>query len=627
MGQMRSLWVLLVLLALAARASAGPLGEQVDAVLTAVRGDDRAPLDALAKSADARPWLVADELIGRGEPQAALAWARACQNEQLVRAVGNTDDRDATARAAWVRASTTEALAAIDAAGPILRLRIDEARLALLLKDKQRKPARELADDAARRARDLGWFPLAARFYHEFLLLSVQVDDMDAAVNTARELRELLPHVPEIQDWLAALDRETPLTPLSDEPDLAHEIETGAPDRERLVRVYFATDRATFKPDRGWLFAQFRWVALALFGVILLPKLLAVALRRYVWVALTLAWLVFTFFTARQTLQVMREHERLGTLYGTERSTNENVRTRGYDVGICDVSIPPGHEPGEIERPRIWRLELLPERDEHIMLVRLKRQEEDIFFGGIRDRVATSEGKRAFVFVHGYNVEFREAVWRTAQIAWDVQFDGAPILYSWPSQGEIPMYEADKGHARWAVRHLAAFLLDLRAKSGAATIYLVGHSMGGYVLTEALDRLALGGSEHTNIYKNVILAAPDIDADIFEQYIAPALVNVTHRVTLYASKNDYALVASRSLRGNVQVAGEVRAGRVVTVPGMDTIDVSGVSGGHSYIGDNGHVLDDFRALLNGAKAAAERAAATGLHPVLGGWWRLETPSK
>ena len=146
--------------------------------------------------------------------------------------------------------------------------------------------------------------------------------------------------------------------------------------------------------------------------------------------------------------------------------------------------------------------------------------------------------------------------------------------------------------------------------------------MGGYVLTEALDRMALEGTDHLPVYENVILAAPDIDADTFEQYVAPALIKAKHRVTLYASENDAALLASRGLRGNVQVAGEVREGRVVIVNGMDTIDVSAVSSGHSYIGDNGHVLEDFRALLRGAKAAAERAAKTGLKPMVGGWWQL-----
>ena len=37
------------------------------------------------------------------------------------------------------------------------------------------------------------------------------------------------------------------------------------------------------------------------------------------------------------------------------------------------------------------------------------------------------------VFIHGYNNGFDYALFRTAQIAYDLKYDGAPFLYSWPS--------------------------------------------------------------------------------------------------------------------------------------------------------------------------------------------------
>ena len=54
--------------------------------------------------------------------------------------------------------------------------------------------------------------------------------------------------------------------------------------------------------------------------------------------------------------------------------------------------------------------------------------------------------------------------------------------------------------------------------------------------------------------------------------------------------NDVALQLSRRVHGNPR-AGE--AGEdIVVAPGIDTVDVSLVSGGHSYIGNNGRVLND-----------------------------------
>ncbi len=37
--------------------------------------------------------------------------------------------------------------------------------------------------------------------------------------------------------------------------------------------------------------------------------------------------------------------------------------------------------------------------------------------------------------MHGYNTSFDNALYRTAQIAYDLDFDGATFLYSWPSGG------------------------------------------------------------------------------------------------------------------------------------------------------------------------------------------------
>ena len=89
-------------------------------------------------------------------------------------------------------------------------------------------------------------------------------------------------------------------------------------------------------------------------------------------------------------------------------------------------------------------------------------------------------------------------------------------------------------------------------------------------------------------FNQVVLAAPDIDADVFRERIAPAIINQARQVTLYASSNDLALTASRTFNSGDLRAGDTSRGLVVT-PGIETIDVSGVDTsllGHSYYGDN-----------------------------------------
>jgi esterase/lipase superfamily enzyme len=101
--------------------------------------------------------------------------------------------------------------------------------------------------------------------------------------------------------------------------------------------------------------------------------------------------------------------------------------------------------------------------------------------------------------------------------------------------------------------------------------------------------------------------APDVDADTFRRDLAPAIVNAAGRVTLYASSNDEALIASRKVHG-YRRAGE-SGDTMVVVPGVDTVDVSEVDTsfiGHSYYGSNSTVLADLFELMQGSKPADQR---------------------
>ena len=67
-------------------------------------------------------------------------------------------------------------------------------------------------------------------------------------------------------------------------------------------------------------------------------------------------------------------------------------------------------------------------------------------------------GKRVIIFVHGYNVTFEEAALRTAQVAYDIEFKGVPVIYSWPAQGNTLSYTVDQINAAWSRPHLVEFL-------------------------------------------------------------------------------------------------------------------------------------------------------------------------
>ncbi|MBL4904487.1 MAG: alpha/beta hydrolase [Flavobacteriaceae bacterium] len=302
--------------------------------------------------------------------------------------------------------------------------------------------------------------------------------------------------------------------------------------------------------------------------------------------------------------------------FATDRfdSKNKDVNKRfsgkrgDLVYGTCVVSVPYNHQIGEIERPSYWRLEFSENPEKHVVLQTVSMQDKETYFQEMSKRVAKKSGKSTFLFVHGYNVSFADAARRTAQITFDLKFDGEPVFYSWPSQATTTGYTIDEANIEWAQHNMKNFLKDYLTKSGAQDIYLVAHSMGNRGLTKALIELITENPELKSKITEIILAAPDIDADVFRRDIAPKLVSKIQKpITLYVSSDDLALLASRKVHGNRR-AGDAGKG-IMIVKGVETIDASGVDTSflsHSYFATTSTIIADILDLMKSGKRAADR---------------------
>jgi len=263
------------------------------------------------------------------------------------------------------------------------------------------------------------------------------------------------------------------------------------------------------------------------------------------------------------------------------------------NLGKCEISIPKKHRLGKLESPSILRLEFSPDPRKHIVLKKTFPLEERKFFEQVKESVSKSAAKDAFVFVHGYNVSFEDAARRTGQIAYDLNFVGAPVFYSWPSNGKMADYTMDETNVTWSTPHLQRFLALLSQNSGAQRIHVIAHSMGNRAVCEALKALSYDTTSKLK-FNHLVLAAPDIDADTFRE-LASTLQRLSARITLYESSKDKALFASKALHGNPR-AGEP----LLIIPGLDTIDASAIDTnflGHSYFSDNYPLLSDIHSIL------------------------------
>ena len=322
-------------------------------------------------------------------------------------------------------------------------------------------------------------------------------------------------------------------------------------------------------------------------------------------------------------------YEVVKVFYGTDRkktSGTDPAKMYGRDqgklaLGVCAVSIPRGHKTGELESPSVWRFEWSEDPEEHVVLLSVTEKEEPAFYQEVVDRVRQSAGKNAFLFVHGYNVTFAEAARRTAQMARDLNFDGAPVFYSWPSQEGYASYNFDQTNAEWSQFDLKTFLRDFAERSEAENIFLVAHSMGARVLTGALKDLMVEYPAIRPKLREIILAAPDIDADTFKRDIAPRILTSQHSATLYASSEDYALMASKRFAG-YRRAGDT-AGGVTVAENLETIDATGIETdffGHSYYAESESILEDLRNLILFRQRAEKRSALTPVESAAGRYW-------
>ena len=275
--------------------------------------------------------------------------------------------------------------------------------------------------------------------------------------------------------------------------------------------------------------------------------------------------------------------------------------------GSCDISIPRDHRMGQLESPSLWRLEFREDPAKHVVLLSADVQDRENFLAALKTQIRASAGKSAFVFVHGYNVTFEDAARRTGQMAYDLGFDGAPVFYSWPSQGDVGGYTIDENNIEWSAPHITVFLADFLASTDAAQVYLVGHSMGSRGLTRAVADLLAAQPPLAQKITEIILSAPDIDAAIFKHDIAPKLARARNPVTLYASSQDLALAASKAVHGYPR-AGDSGAGMLI-VAGVETIDATGVDTSfmkHSYFAEKRSALSDMFYLIRNHARADQR---------------------
>ncbi|NDR57915.1 alpha/beta hydrolase [Aliiruegeria sabulilitoris] len=252
-------------------------------------------------------------------------------------------------------------------------------------------------------------------------------------------------------------------------------------------------------------------------------------------------------------------------------------RAVGTSYALLDVSVPPVHQTGKIEQSKGGSPD--PRKDFTIappIMVPNEQQFLSTLNAELRKRPPND--RTVMIFVHGYNTNLSAALLRIAQFVEDTDYAGVPVLFSWPSGANALKYVYDLNsaiHARDALVDIA----DLADRSVAQQFDVVAHSMGNMLVMEGIRQIALTRGLRIQKSRYIILASPDIDADVFAKQVM-AVPREQRQFYVLVSDDDAALRLSRKVAGGVPRVGAADADRLAEI-GVAVIDLSQIDDGRS----------------------------------------------
>lgn len=289
-------------------------------------------------------------------------------------------------------------------------------------------------------------------------------------------------------------------------------------------------------------------------------------------------------------------------LFNGERSPN-------LHFAAIDVSVPDRRQPGGVTFPK-KKLDLSTQFAARSIAL---TDDEATFSRHLKEELAKwpAGQRKVFIYVHGYNTSFAGGLFRAAQLSHDYGMTGVTLNYTWPSAGNAAMYLYDRDSADFARAGLVR-TLRLAYAAEPESIVLIAHSMGAGMAMDALRDLSIAGAGHiVRLIEALILASPDIDADVFQNQVA-SLSARPGAIAVIVSKRDKALRLSKEIRGGEtrvglsDDAGRLRNQGIVVIDASRFRDGEDPSGHHAFANSPAMIR-----LLRGSGLSIESLADAG----------------
>ncbi len=175
--------------------------------------------------------------------------------------------------------------------------------------------------------------------------------------------------------------------------------------------------------------------------------------------------------------------------------------------------------------------------------------QQETFVEQLRTLVNKSPQRSLLIVVHGFRERFPSALRKTAFVGHILDIDSPVLMFDWPGdQGSsLSGYRRAQSVASESGAELAKTLELIIRDVQPDKTWLIANSMGAQVVVKAFNHLyqnpefADKGIE----FEDVILTAPDISHEEFDNQFKREITALTRNLTVYVSSNDRALVMSR----------------------------------------------------------------------------------
>jgi esterase/lipase superfamily enzyme len=230
--------------------------------------------------------------------------------------------------------------------------------------------------------------------------------------------------------------------------------------------------------------------------------------------------------------------------FSTERSPE-------LEFGTFDTRIEPTLGLGMIVDPSDWFL------NEEIQLLDVASRQREEFISALRAQVDATRERSLLLVVHGFREAFPSALRKTAFLGHVLDIDTPVVVFDWPgNQGSsLRGYRRARGVARNSGNELAQMIRLIAQEIQPDRFWLVANSMGGQVVADAFHLLndnSLFPERQIKI-ENVILTAPDVDHEEFNEKFKQEILALADNAAVYVSSNDRALLISRIINRGLRL--------------------------------------------------------------------------